>query len=244
MQPPPSWPRWKRPGGKIAEADIDDSVSQLIKQKQLKGRDELKQFGVPCPFWFSRASIVCAVETAELVRERETLDRKDQENKREKLDLLIEMPELLKNDTRLSPRHTSFGTALEDTINLHEETQNAHLWWRPGDLYLKYASTRSRLERVEKVLIDVTDVARAALIDVADVAREARKGVTNNSPNFFERAFAVNVLRDFALLTGLSSGELADGFVSAAWGTAFPKQEIKNWSRTLRRIRELHKPKT
>ena len=62
--PPPNWRCWSRPQ---EPETIDDAVTELIARRRspkLKSRAALQAAGIECPYWYARAYVVAAIDTA------------------------------------------------------------------------------------------------------------------------------------------------------------------------------------
>ena len=254
LQPPPDWKPWTRPEKR---EPIDDAIAQLISRRlapKLKPKAALE--GITCPFWYARAGVVMAVETALLTAENA------EENRRQ---ARLDTSELLRNISPLQNSVVSKATArsvkalntlIESAGSIVEHLKmvallerslyaalqatpvslHARAQWRNDELFEAYV-------RFCGTFVDHANPLGEALVEIQEVARAGLLGITNNPPDFFQRTFIEKAAQNFEELTGASTGgDLFKDFAADAWASAFPTLPTPAWERTIRNLRAYDRP--
>jgi hypothetical protein len=229
--PPKSWSRWARPEG---HEPIDDAVAKLRDKKQMRDKASLTEAGISCPFWYARAGVVTAFETAHLTAAAAEVRRRNYQAECADLDWAID------NGPRIIDAFNRFGKMqgpLGDAVQLNPQSLHSSAMFRADDLFDRYVRARNELcDQAESLEPFVK-----ALDEVLKIAHEARKGICNNPPQIFERSFAEATWHTFADLTGAASpvwGPVFHEYSTAAWDSAGLSPELSG-EKLLRKLRKL-----
>jgi hypothetical protein len=258
-EPPPGWKRWTRPKKR---EPIDDVIATLISRRRVpKLKPKAALVGITCPFWYARAGVVMAIETAILTENEAKENRRLARQRTSELlrsRTLAQNPAILRaagkrmgNSAKaLSTLIESAGSIIEhlkmvvllepslyaavqaNPVSLHARTQ-----WRNDELFEAYIRSWDKF-------VDHANPLAEALVDIQKVARTALLGASNNPPAYFQRTFVEKMAQSFASLTGgaATSGTVFRDFVTAAWTSAFPDSTAPVWERIIRNLRASDRP--
>jgi hypothetical protein len=230
LSPPPNWKCWTRPASR---APIDDAVAGLNKKgaPRLRDRASLEKAGIVCPFWYARAGVILAIETAELARLEVEEARHDREAKLKELDSLIKLvPRTIAGVNKISH---AIQRPLFAAVRLHRKSLHTNSMWRGAELHDAYVCNSNDFSRHARPL-------ERTLTIFLKILPAAREGLINNPPWIFERTFAEKVQQDFQVLTGTARPSRGTGF-REYWAAARASAGLPEMSgeRLLKKLREL-----
>ena len=126
---------------------------------------------------------------------------------------------------------------LGDAVQLNPQSLHSSAMFRADDLLDRYVRAWNELcDQAEPLEPFVK-----AMDEILKIAREARKGISNNPPQIFERSFAEATWHTFADLTGAASpvwGPVFREYLTAAWDSAGLSPELSG-EKLLRNLRKL-----
>lgn len=260
-EPPPGWKRWTCP--KTREP-IDDVIATLISRRRTpKLKPKAALVGITCPFWYARAGVVMAVETALLTAAEAEENRrmakrgtsellgtptraqnlsaskvsaKDMSNQRRSakaLDTLIESAGSIIEHLKTA---ALMQPSLDAAVRANPNSLHARAQWRNDELFETYVRSWDKF-------VDHANPLGEALVEIQKVARAGLRGIRNNPPDFFQRTFIEKVAQSFEELTGASTGGvLFRDFAAAAWSSAFQDLPVPSWERIIRTLRTSDRP--
>ena len=121
---------------------IDDAVAKLRDKKQMRDKVSLTEAGISCPFWYARAGVVTAFETAHFTAAEAELRRRNYQAECADLDWAID------NGPRIIDAFNRFGKMqrpLGDAVQLNPQSLHSSAMFRADDLFDRYVRARNEL---------------------------------------------------------------------------------------------------